>query len=71
MLSAICINLDRSTILLSGSGLMRNMSFVNFENIMGKEENDGNQNCLLFPQCFLPFQGYHKTGDPLVHTNIF
>ena len=25
-----------------------------FENIMGKEENAGNQHFLLFPQCFLP-----------------
>ena len=24
------------------------------ENIMGKGENAGNQNFLLFPQCFLP-----------------
>ena len=27
-----------------------------FENVVGKEENAGNQNFLLFPQCFLPFQ---------------
>ena len=26
-----------------------------FENIMGKEENAGNQHFLLFPQCCLPF----------------
>ena len=26
-----------------------------FENIVGKGENAGNQHCLLFPQCFLPF----------------
>ena len=25
-----------------------------FENIVGKEENAGNQHFLLFPQCFLP-----------------
>ena len=29
-----------------------------FENIMGKEENDGNKHFLWhFPQCFLPIQG--------------
>ena len=27
-----------------------------FENIVGKEENAGNQHFLLFPQCFLPIQ---------------
>ena len=26
-----------------------------FENIVGKRENAGNHNFLLFPQCFLPF----------------
>ena len=26
-----------------------------FENIVGKEENAGNQYFLLFPRCFLPF----------------
>ena len=26
------------------------------ENIVGKEENAGNQHFLLFPQCFLPFK---------------
>ena len=26
-----------------------------FENIVGKEENTGNERFLLFPQCFLPF----------------
>ena len=26
--------------------------FDKFENIMGKEENVGNQHFLLFPQCF-------------------
>ena len=29
--------------------------FGAFENIVGKGENAGNQHCLLFPQCFLPF----------------
>ena len=28
---------------------------VDFENIVGKEENTGNQHFLQFPQCFLPF----------------
>ena len=28
-----------------------------FENIVGKGENAGNQHFLLFPQCFLPYQG--------------
>ena len=28
-----------------------------FENIVGKEENAGNQHFLLFPQYFLPYQG--------------
>ena len=23
-----------------------------FENIVGKEENDGDQHCLIFPKCF-------------------
>ena len=34
------------------------------ENIMGKEENSGNQHFLLFPHCFhrLPFQGREKFG---------
>ena len=27
-----------------------------FENIMGKEENAGNQHFVLFLQCFLPYQ---------------
>ena len=27
-----------------------------FENIVGKEENAGNQHCLLFPHCFLLYQ---------------
>ena len=27
-----------------------------FENIVGKEENAGNQHFLLFPQCFLQYQ---------------
>ena len=26
-----------------------------FENIVGKGENAGNQDFLVFPQCFLPF----------------
>ena len=27
-----------------------------FENIVGKEENAGNQHFLLFPQCFYPMK---------------
>ena len=27
-----------------------------FENFVGKEENDGNKHCLLFPQCFLSYE---------------
>ena len=27
-----------------------------FENIVGKEENAGNQHFLLFPQCFLSYE---------------
>ena len=27
-----------------------------FENIVGKEENAGNQHFLLFPKCFVSFQ---------------
>ena len=27
-----------------------------FENIVGKEENGGNQHFLLFPQCFLSYE---------------
>ena len=29
---------------------------ITFENIVGKEENAGNQHFLLFPQCFYPSQ---------------
>ena len=29
---------------------------MTFENIVGKEENAGNQHFLLFPQRFLPFK---------------
>ena len=32
-------------------------NFNSLENIVGKEENAGNQHFLLFPQCF---QLYHK-----------
>ena len=28
-----------------------------FEKIVGKGENAGNQHFILFPQCFLPYQG--------------
>ena len=28
-----------------------------FENIVGQGENADNQHFLLFPQCFLPYQG--------------
>ena len=31
-----------------------------FENIMGKGENAGNQQFLLFPQCFLTFKNESK-----------
>ena len=31
-----------------------------FENILGKGGNAGNQHFLLFPQCFLPYQK-HKS----------
>ena len=46
-----------------GKGLILNHTITTFndpkeesvENIVGKEENAGNQHFLLFPQCFLPF----------------
>ena len=35
-----------------------------FENVVGKEENAGNQHFLLFPQCFL-FYGRQKFSSEL------
>ena len=49
MSSAICFNLDKSKILSAGNGLKKRA----LENTVGKGENAGNQNFLLFPQCFL------------------
>ena len=34
---------------------LTNLKKKDFENIMGKGENAGNQHFLLDPQCFLPF----------------
>ena len=45
-MSAICLKLDQSKVLLSGNGL---------KNIAGKGENAGHQHFPLFSQCFLPF----------------
>ena len=39
----------------SQSRLLTHHQMKAFENIVGKEENAGNQHFLLFPQCFLPF----------------
>ena len=63
MLSAVCFNLDQSKILSSGNGLtlyqtsrlLTTLRRKALENTVGKGENAGNQDFLLFPQCFLPF----------------
>ena len=34
-----------------------------FENIVKKGENAGNQHFLLFPQCFLPYQGHESSAE--------
>ena len=38
-----------------------------FENILGKGENAGNHNFLLFPQCFLPFPNQFS----ILHSHLF
>ena len=40
--------------LLNNHSFYRPQELRPFENIIGKEENAGNQQFLLFPQCFLP-----------------
>ena len=41
-----------------------------FKNIVGKEENAGNQHFLLFPQCFLPYLRHTLTLN-LSSANVF
>ena len=47
-----------------------------FKNIVGKEENAGNQHFLLFPQCFLPYLRHtlsfkqHKICRLQMHFNL-
>ena len=41
---------------LPHSRLLRTLKKKPFVNIVGKEENAGNQHFLLFPQCFLPYE---------------
>ena len=49
------ISLVRQNVALCGYGLTT-LYKKPFENIVGKEENAGNQHFLLFPQRFLPFK---------------
>ena len=53
-----------------------------FENIVGKEENAGNQHFLLLKQCFLPYQRQksslrklqfviYKSFNPFLHIHSF
>ena len=72
MSSAICFNLDQSTILSSGNGLIHLahyhtnprvlmiLGIFTFENIVGKGEDAGYQQFLLFPQCFDSWAGQPK-----------
>ena len=69
MLSAICLNLDQSKLLLSGNGLTlysidTHQQQTAFENIVEKGEIACNEQFLLFPQCFLLNQ---TISSPFVH----
>ena len=48
--------------------LLRTMKKKTFENIVGKEENAGNQHFLLFPSCFLHYQRQKSAND--LHLNF-
>ena len=62
--SAIAFNLDKSKILLFGKELTLYQTIPTFKdpgkklfkNIEGKVESTGSLHCLLFPQCFKPYQ---------------
>ena len=47
--------------LTTQSGLLATLMKKPFKNIVGKEEIAGNQQFLLFPQCFLPYQRQKST----------
>ena len=49
---------------LSPSFSKTSVAFTTFGNILGKEENAGNQRFLFFPQCFLSFQIHIPSFNP-------
>ena len=46
------------------SSVLTTLKKSSFENIVGKEENAGNQPFLLFPKCFLPIQEQIQILEP-------